>query len=156
MSGMGGSWLDELEAQLEQRLNAFLRANPAQEARLADQEARDRQQRLLAERLQLRQQAERQRQALLQLATEIRLWQERIGKARAAGAADLASRAETHVATLMERGRQRWEQLGELGRRHAELERELAAPATCTDLEEAWARFETGEELEQLRRRMQR
>jgi len=153
---VSGSGLDALEAQLEQRLDAFLRANPAQGARLADQEARDRQERLLAERLQLRQQAERQRQALLQLAEEIRLWQQRIAKARAAGAADLATRAEAHVASLMERGRQRWDQLGELGRRHAELERELASPATAPDLEAAWSRFETGEELEELRRRLQR
>ena len=90
------SWLDELEARLEQQLEVFLRANPAQEVLLEEQEARDRQARLVGQRRQLQQQAEQERQALLQLADEIRRWQERVVKARAAGATALAERAEAH------------------------------------------------------------
>ena len=74
------SWLDELEARLEQQLEVFLRANPAQEVLLEEQEARDRQARLVGQRRQLQQQAEQERQALLQLADEIRRWQERVVK----------------------------------------------------------------------------
>jgi hercynine metabolism protein len=172
----GGSWLEELETQLEQRLESFLRANPQQEALLAEQEQRERQQRLLAERLRLRQEAELQRQGLLRLAGEIRQWRERVERARQAGADDLAGRAEAHITTLMEQGRSRWQTLGELGERFTGVERDLeqltsrpagggtAAKAGHPDtppratnpmeeLERAWASFETEQELESIRRR---
>lgn len=68
----GGSWLDELEARLDATLQSFLRANPAQEALLAEEEARERQRSLRRSRLDLRQEAELQRQGLLRLAGEIR------------------------------------------------------------------------------------
>jgi hercynine metabolism protein len=119
------SWLEELEARLEQRLQAFLRANPQQEALLAEQEQRERQQRLLEERLRLRQEAELQRQGLLRLAGEIRQWKERVKRAEGAGAGDLAERADAHIATLMEQGRSRWQTLGEVGERFTAVERDL-------------------------------
>lgn len=171
------SWLEELEARLEQKLEAFLRANPQQEALLAEQEQRERQQRLLGQRLQLRQEAEQQRQGLLRLAAEIRQWRQRVERARAAGAVELAGRAEAHIATLMEQGRSRWQSLGELGERFEAVERDLtdltsrpvggaargAAPGgegaaadtspPLEDLERAWSSFETQQELEELRRR---
>jgi len=167
-----GSWMEELEARLNQQLESFLRANPQQEALLAEQAQRDRQQRLLHERLKLRQEAELQRQGLLRLAGEIRQWQERSERARGAGAAELAARAEAHIATLMEQGRNRWQTLAELGERFAAVERELAeltaaptppAPGRSgervadgmAELEQDWRRFEAQQELEALRRRNQ-
>ena len=166
------SWLEELEARLNQQLESFLRANPQQEALLAEQAQRDRQQGLLNERLKLRQEAELQRQGLLRLAGEIRQWQERTERAKGAGAQELASKAEAHVATLMEQGRSRWQTLAELGERFAAVERELAeltaAPTPpspgrpgesvadgMAELEQAWKRFESQQELEALRRRQQ-
>jgi len=166
------SWLEELEARLNQQLESFLRANPQQEALLAEQAQRDRQQGLLNERLKLRQEAELQRQGLLRLAGEIRQWQERTERAKGAGAQELASKAEAHVATLMEQGRSRWQTLAELGERFAAVERELAdltaaptppAPSRpgesvadgMAELEQAWKRFESQQELEALRRRQQ-
>lgn len=166
------SWLEELEARLNQQLESFLRANPQQEALLAEQAQRDRQQGLLNERLKLRQEAELQRQGLLRLAGEIRQWQERTERAKGAGAQELASKAEAHVATLMEQGRSRWQTLAELGERFAAVERELAdltaaptppAPSHpgesvadgMAELEQAWKRFESQQELEALRRRQQ-
>jgi hercynine metabolism protein len=167
-----GSWLEELEARLNQQLESFLRANPQQEALLAEQAQRDRQQRLLHERLKLRQEAELQRQGLLRLAGEIRQWQERSERARGAGAEELAARAEAHITTLMEQGRNRWQTLAELGERFAAVERELAeltaaptppAPGRSgervadgmAELEQDWRRFEAQQELEALRRRNQ-
>jgi len=167
-----GSWMEELEARLNQQLESFLRANPQQEALLAEQAQRDRQQRLLNERLKLRQEAELQRQGLLRLAGEIRQWQERSERARGAGAEELAARAEAHIATLMEQGRNRWQTLAELGERFAAVERELAeltaAPTPpspgssgervadgMAELEQDWRRFEAQQELEALRRRNQ-
>ncbi|MCS5691584.1 hypothetical protein NZK33_06250 [Cyanobium sp. FGCU-6] len=159
----GGSWLDELEARLDTALQSFLRSNPAQEALLAEEEARERQRNLRRSRLELRQEAELQRQGLLRLAGEIRQWQDRVERARAAGADELARRASDHVATLMEQGRSRWQTLGELGERFVAVERDLAdlaaPPATRPaggGLDADWARFEAEQELEELRRRLQR
>ena len=152
------SWLDQLEARLDQQLEAFLAANPSQEALLEEQGARDRQARLVGQRRQLQRQAEQERQALLQLADEIRRWQERVVKAQAAGATSLAERAKAHQQGLMEQGRQRWQQLGELGVSFAAVERDLreldsrSRPPRASSLEQDWAAFEANQALEELRR----
>ena len=175
------SWLDDLESRLESQLEAFLRTSPAQEALLAAQERQDRLNQLRRQRRDLQQQAEQQRQELLQLAVEIRQWQERVERARSAGATDLANRAETHSAGLMERGRLRWQNLAELGQQFTALEWELTeldrraeapnaaqepGPANGTspeatapapaNLDSDWAAFEAQQELEQLRRQLRR
>ncbi|MFM7675248.1 MAG: hercynine metabolism protein [Synechococcus sp.] len=134
---MSRSWFDDLEARLEQQLNEFLRANPEQEARLAEQEQLERREELRRRRLALTAQAERSRQELLRLAAEIRQWQERTGRARAAGATELAERAARHGEELMEQGRRRWEELAALGQAFAANEAALeelnqARPATGT------------------------
>lgn len=175
-TGSDGSWFEQLEARLDQQLEAFLRANPAQEALLQTQEHCDRSQRLQQRRQELSEQADGLRAELLQQAARIQQWQARVQRARQAGANDLAARAEAHVATLMEQGRQRWQLLEALGQAYAELELSLQqeqslhhAPtagytddsvrtepggrAGTPDLEQAWARFEAELELEQLRRR---
>ncbi|MFZ0407632.1 MAG: hercynine metabolism protein [Cyanobium sp.] len=172
------SWLDDLEGRLESQLDEFLRSSPAQEALLAEQERQDRRSRLRRLRFDLQQQAEQQRQEILQLAVDIRQWQERVQRAQTAGATDLALRAETHVSGLMERGRRRWQALADLGQQFTALEWELtelgrrqtggrgAAPASNpaqgavapdpSNLDSDWAAFEAQQELEELRRRMQR
>lgn len=153
------SWFDDLEARLNQQLDAFLQANPAQQIRLERLEARERQEQLGRTRQQLQQQARLQRQELLELAAEIRQWQQRCDRARAAGAVSLADRAATHLATLMLQGRQRWQQLSELGARFAQVEADLeqlrSTAAADGDLEADWAAFEAEQELQQLRRRQQ-
>ena len=163
-----GNWLDQLEARLEQTLGGFLQANPQQETLLAEQEARERQQQLRRDRLALKAEAELQRQGLLRLAEDIRCWQERVERAKGAGANDLAGRAEAHIASLMEQGRARWQTLDELGERFTAVERELQQlvgngreaskrqEASGPDLEADWAAFETQQELDALRRKMQR
>ena len=160
----GGTWLEQLEARLEEGLETFLRSNPEQESLLADQEARDQKQKLRAERLRLQQDAEQQRQTLLHLVREIRSWQVRVTRARDAGAHDLAGRAEAHVADLMEQGRQRWRNLADLGRRFAVVEGELeqlnaprpsSSPPTEPSLDEEWGAFEAQQELQDLRRHLQ-
>jgi hercynine metabolism protein len=171
-------WFSQLEQQLEKQLESFLRANPAQEELLRQQEQRERLQRLRRRRLDLQASAERARADLLKLAGEIRQWQERVERARAAGADALAQRAEAHRAELMARGRDRWQALGKLGDDYRQVEQELeelsegrttgganeagrgpaatpsaAENATTEDLEQAWSRFEAEQDLEQLRRR---
>lgn len=183
--GEAAGWFERLEAQLEQQLEAFLAANPAQEALLREQEQQERQQRLRRRRLELRRQAEQARAGLLQLAADIAQWQRRVERAQAAGATELAARAEQHLRGLMAQGRDRWQALGELGSQFRQVEQELdalaqaasqeqgssqaggatteraqpdparadRAPSDPADLEQAWARFEAEQELEQLRRR---
>lgn len=166
-------WLEQLEARLERELEAFLAANPAQRTLLREQEARDRQAELVGERSRLQRQAEQERQRLLALAAEIRAWRQRVERARAAGAHELAARAEAHGAALMEQGRRSWSQLADLGQRFAAVEGALRDLATAQaaaarpaagaaagaavaaedpDLERAWAAFEAEQELEWLRR----
>ena len=81
------SWWDELEQKLEQQLEAFLKSHPEQSERLRQEQ--------LNEAAQLRRQ-------LLELAAEIKQWQERTQKAQAAGAKDLAQRAQQHLEQLMQ------------------------------------------------------
>jgi hercynine metabolism protein len=153
-------WFSRLEQQLEQQLEAFLQANPAQEQLLLQQEQRERQQRLRRRRLELQASAERARSDLLRLAGEIRQWQER---------------AEAHLADLMGRGRDHWQALGQLGEDYRRVEEDLRAMAEnpgaaqpsaqaevnggpaggSDDLEQAWTRFEAEQDLEQLRRSQQ-
>lgn len=109
------SWLEDLETRLEGQLEAFLQANPAQRSLLRDQEAMDSLEALRRQQVELQGEAERQRQRLLEQAEEIRRWQERVQRARNAGADDLAGRAATHVQNLMEQGRSQWQQLQDLG-----------------------------------------
>ena len=156
-------WLEQLEARLEQQLEAFLRANPAQEALLQEQERLERKQR----QKQLLLQAEALRSELLQIAAEVRQWRDRSDRARNAGATDLATKADRQVAQLMERGRLRWQALEQLGQ---EVQNNTAAaaaqPTTAANtspgssanepLDQAWARFELEQELEALRRQRSR
>ena len=152
-------WLEQLEARLEQQLEAFLRANPAQEALLQEQERLERKQR----QKQLLLQAEALRSELLQIAAEVRQWRDRSDRARNAGAADLATRADRQVAQLIERGRLRWQALEQLGREVQNNTDAAAAQPTAAantspassanqPLDQAWARFELEQELEALRR----
>jgi len=162
---MTSDWFNELETRLNARLEQFLEANPEQEMLLQQQEQAERRLDLTRRRRQLQGEAERERQILLQLAEEIRQWQQRIQRARDAGAEELAERAERHCASLMERGRLAWDQLGRLGQTWEAVDRDLrdlqdqerrAKPrknASPLNLEQEWAHFEANQELERLRRR---
>jgi len=134
MSPASGDWLDQLEARLEQLLEAFLQANPSQQALLRDQQ--------LAE-------AQALRSELLQLAAEIQRWRQRVDKAQGAGAHDLAAQAQRQVDQLMERGRERWQRLEQLGH---DLQGGTST-GTREPLDQAWERFEIEQDLERLRRR---
>jgi hercynine metabolism protein len=168
MSSSAGDWFSRLEQQLEQQLDAFLQANPAQEQLLQRQEQRERQQRLRCQRLELQAGAERLRSELLALAGEISQWQQRVERARTAGAEDLAGRAEGHLAELMARGRDRWQALSQLGETFRQVDQELedkpgddaqgsaqSPQDAAVDLEQAWSAFEADQELTRLRRRQE-
>ena len=152
------SWLEQLERELDARLSAFLRNNPVQDNLFSEQHLRDRAGALQRQRQQLQSEAKQQRQQLLRLADDVRGWRSRVDRARAAGADDLAKRAEEHLSSLMNQGRALWADLEDLGRRFNEVERQLnelvqqrQTPSPST-LEKDWALFEAEQELEQLRR----
>ena len=152
------SWLEQLERELDARLSAFLRNNPVQDNLFSEQHLKDRAAALQRQRQQLQSEAKQQRQQLLRLADDVRGWRSRVDRARAAGADDLAKRAEQHLSSLMNQGRALWADLEDLGRRFNEVERQLdelvqqrQTPSPST-LEKDWALFEAEQELEQLRR----
>ena len=100
------------------------------------------------------------RRLLLALASEVRDWQARCSRAHTAGAKDLAGRAEAHVQSLMDQGRQLWGELEGLGQQFQDLNTQLnqlqhtaAKQQQGRSLEEDWALFEAKQELEELRRR---
>ncbi|MCB4389436.1 hercynine metabolism protein [Synechococcus sp. MU1617] len=152
------SWLEQLERELDARLSAFLRNNPVQDNLFSEQHLKDRAGALQRQRQQLQSEAKQQRQQLLKLAEDVRAWRSRVDRARAAGAVDLAVRAEQHLTSLMNQGRTLWADLEDLGRRFTEVEKQLQelhqqqqTPSPST-LEKDWALFEAEQELQQLRR----
>ena len=152
------NWLDQLERELDQRLSAFLRNNPVQEALFREQHQLDRARALQRQRQQLQAEAEEQRRQLLALAEEVRAWTQRTQRARQAKQPDLAQRAEQHLANLMEQGRNLWTDLADLGRRFQEVDAQLTdlkrrQSASRSTLDADWAQFEAEQELEQLRRK---
>jgi len=153
------SWLDELERSLEQRLDAFLKANPHQDILLRDQHLQDRQRSLEQQRLQLQHQAHDLRRQLLNLAEEVRNWTARSDRARTAGAQELAKRADQHIQALMNQGRDLWTELNALGATFQTVEQQLGqlmtsntTPSPSRNLEQDWALFEAQQELDELRR----
>jgi hercynine metabolism protein len=153
------SWLDELERSLEQRLDAFLKANPHQDILLRDQHLQDRQRSLEQQRLQLQHQAHDLRRQLLNLAEEVRNWTARSDRARTAGAQELAKRADQHIQALMNQGRDLWTELNALGATFQTVEQQLdqlmtsnTRPSPSRNLEQDWALFEAHQELDDLKR----
>ena len=153
------SWLDELERSLEERLDAFLKANPHQDILLRDQHLQDRQRSLEQQRLQLQHQAHDLRRQLLNLAEEVRNWTARSDRARTAGAQELAKRADQHIQALMNQGRDLWTELNALGATFQTVEQQLdqlmtsnTTPSPSRNLEQDWALFEAQQELDELRR----
>ena len=157
---MSPTWLDQLERNLEERLDAFLRSNPDQDRLLKEQHLQDRQRDLNSRRDQMQIQARDLRRQLLSLAEQVQAWGKRTNKARNAGAEDLALRAEKHVNSLMNQGRDLWNELDALGQSFRDLDQQISSlnkraseQKGHRSLDEDWALFEARQELEELRRR---
>jgi hercynine metabolism protein len=157
---MSPTWLDQLERNLEERLDAFLRSNPDQDRLLQEQHLQDRQRTLSSRRDQMQLQAKELRRQLLTLAEQVQAWGERTKKARNAGAEDLALRAANHVNSLMNQGRDLWDELDDLGRSFRDLDQQISdlnqkssQRQGARSLDEDWALFEAHQELEELRRK---
>ena len=158
---MESSWWQRLEQELEQQFDRFLTDHPNQKE-LLDQEHWNEQQRRKHQRLLgIDGEAQDLRQRLLKLSKDISAWSERVKRARAASAHDLAGKAETHLSYLMGQGRAQWQALASLGEEAQQLKQELAAAkkqpksrtGTAADLEEAWRNFEAQQELSDLHKK---
>jgi len=152
------TWLEQLERELDKRLSEFLRNNPVQDQLFQDQHQQDRAAALKRQRQQLQQDAEEQRQQLLELADQVKAWRDRIQRADQAGATDLADRARDHLDQLMTQGRNLWSDLENLGRRFEEVDAQFAElnrqprSANRKHLDRDWAMFEAEQELKRMRR----
>lgn len=162
---MQSNWWQELERELEQQFDSFLKDHPGQRELLEQEEQRAQQQRRQLRLQEVEAKAQALRSELLVLSEDIRGWRARVERAQRAGAIDLASRAEAHLGSLMGQGREQWQSLTVLGEENRKLkeaiakaEQESSKPPKSrpeegqADLEEAWQRFEAQQELERLRR----
>lgn len=113
---------DDLGRFLETRIDEFLKNNPqlelqALEEKLYQQEQETR--RLLTD---LRLREKQVESEILTTAQEIQRWHVRIEKARSAGRRDLAEPAESHEASLLREGNQKWGQMQVLKERIQQTE----------------------------------
>ncbi|MBF2096882.1 MAG: TIGR04376 family protein [Gloeomargaritaceae cyanobacterium C42_A2020_066] len=177
------AWWDDLDQYLSARLDDFLRQHPSLEwqvsmDRLTAQEAQT-----LKLLQSLQQESHQTRQRILETATEIQRWHERIGQAQAAGRPDLAHAAEARKTELFQQGNQLWSQMGVLKTRSEQAQTLLetirqqrqttaqqrpAAPESpppasaaagrpvspSDPLESAFEKLETEQELQALRRKL--
>ncbi len=156
---MNNSWLNELEKKLEQRFDQFLQTNSYQKSLFLKENQTVLYNSLITQQKALGTKADIQRKKLLKLANKIKDWKKREHKAYQAGAIDLANRANKHLLQLMEEGRNLWRDFEEVGQQFQECEKSLLALKKQADrnettTEESWAKFETKEELEQLRKKI--
>ncbi|MEM9536027.1 MAG: TIGR04376 family protein [Cyanobacteria bacterium P01_E01_bin.45] len=103
--------IDDLLRFLETRLEEFLRAHPKLELQALEEQLRQQEAdttKLIAE---TRADQQRLQQSILATAQEIKLWHERVEKARKANRLDLAQGAQQREADLLNQGNQLWGQM---------------------------------------------
>jgi len=103
--------LDDLTQFLETRLDEFLKNNPHLELQALEEQLREQEKDTIRLILRLQQQEKKLENEILSLAKDIKLWHERIDKARAANREDLAQAAQEKEASLLRLGNQRWGQM---------------------------------------------
>ncbi len=155
---MSQSWLQQLELELEEKLNNFLEANPSQQSLLSQQTQKDHWLYLHKKYQSLQKKAEHKRTALLEQAKNIHKWQQRASRARKSKDLSLAMRADDHVKKLMDRGRQFWSDFKSIERQLKTLEGEFLnlskdSKKVSESIEEDWKKFEVEVEFDQLRKR---
>ncbi len=155
---MTNDWIDNLEAKLNAKLSDFLRENPYQANLLKKSVSKDFAQSLKKQKEYIINNAKEYRKQLLNLAEDIREWQQKSIRAREAGEIDLSYRADTYVDKLKEEGRTLWIDLTELGNRFKKIEK-LTVELSKKDREinqkpnlgKAWDQFEIDQELNKLK-----
>lgn len=105
------SLFDDLSRFLETRLDEFLRANPHLELRALEDQLRGQEEdsmRLLGD---LNRRSKQLEDSILETATDIQQWHQRVAKAKAANRQDLVGPAQEREAALLRQGNHLWGQL---------------------------------------------
>jgi uncharacterized protein (TIGR04376 family) len=163
---------------LETQLDEYIRHNPQMELYLLEEELQRQLQEVDRLITQAQVQEQQDREAILAIAEDIRLWHQRAAKAESAQRADLAAAARERETELLHRGNQVWaamelnkqrlSQTQELRQqiqvRRQEVQQRLAtmpprpsptaSPRPGDDLDAVFQRWETEEELRSLKRKM--
>ena len=157
---MNHSWLDNLEEEIDSKLEEFVSTNPYQESLLVEQSEKDIDQSIHNRQQKIKESAQTLRLELLELAKTIKEWRGRAMQAQEAGAKELSERAENHLNHLMELGRSLWTKLNLLGEQFKETEnqriklsKQSKARKECLLIEKEWANFEVQQELDLLRKK---
>lgn len=102
---------DDFSKFLETQLEDYLRKNPHLELFILEDKLREQEEETLKLMTDLKRQEKQLQDEILSLAREVQLWHGRIEKAKAAGRADLAEPAQSHIESLLREGNQRWGQM---------------------------------------------
>ncbi len=155
---MSDNWLQELEQNLDSKLERFLRSNPYQDFLLNEQSQRDQGYELMRKELQIKDAANKLRKELIELAKQIKLWKGRSKRANKYGAHSLAIKADKHIQNLISKGEKIWSNLKQLGDNLRDIERqsitlnEVSSPTSST-IEKEWRDFEAQQELDDLKQK---
>jgi uncharacterized protein (TIGR04376 family) len=138
---------DDINRFLEERIEEFSRNNPHLELQVLEEQLRQQEKESLRLIIDLQGQEKRSQDEILETAEQIKLWHQRIDKAKAAGRQDLAQAAQEREAALLRQGnlvwgkmqgiKQQMEKAKELQRQIAIKRQELAGQAAKTQAESA-------------------
>lgn len=103
--------LDDLTKFLETRLDDFLRKNPHLELQALEEQLREQEKDTIRLILDLQKQEKKIENDIISIAQDIKLWHQRVDKAKAANREDLAQAAQEKEASLLRLGNQRWGQM---------------------------------------------
>ncbi|WP_299487322.1 TIGR04376 family protein [Acaryochloris sp. IP29b_bin.137] len=105
------SVFEDVNRFLEKQLEEFLRAHPHLELQVLADNLREQEAKTTKLLADLTAEEQRQQDAILATANEIKRWHERITKAEKAGRQDLAAAAKEREAALLSQGNQQWGQM---------------------------------------------
>ncbi len=105
------SLLDDLTRFLETRLDDFLKNNPHLELQALEEQLREQEKDSIRFILSLQKQEKKLENEILSIAQDIKLWHQRIEKAKAANRQDLVEAAQEKESSLLRLGNQRWGQM---------------------------------------------
>jgi len=153
---MEHSWLENLERNLEAKLDQWLADRPDQQILLENHEYNNAQATAQARRAELLKESHQLRQALLAQGQTIGLWHRRQEQARAANRKALADQCAHYEQRCRKQGQIMWERLQTIGNpdHHNRATggrrswRPLEVPLA---LERSWSAFVVEQELEDLR-----
>ena len=102
------SLLDDLTQFLETRLDEFLKNNPHLELQALEEQLREQEKDTIRLILDLKKQEKTVENEILSIAQDIKLWHQRVEKAKAANRQDLLEAAQEKEASLLRLGNQKW------------------------------------------------